>query len=236
MKIVAMINWYDESVISMLQVMDDLQKIDVDTIVSVEGRYENFPDDPHYPRGVSAGYMAERAAIDGTDLLAYSTQEPWKGDEVAKRQFMLDCALSITTDDDWLVVWDADFRLWSIDEDFDVRTYLSALNHHSDESLACDVNFSAAHIPTLEPEAGWHPLRMFMRAVRGMRMGPNHYTYVLPDGRSSDILIRDSTVKADDMTALWIHHQHVLRDEKRHAQQTAYYEVRDGQRLETPGI
>lgn len=228
MKLVALLNWYDESVMTLTDVMDDLQRLGVTAIIAAEGRYENFPDGRRYPQGIAATYLTERAAIDKIDLLLYSPRDPWQGDEVAKRQKMLELALAITTEEDWLVIFDADYSIISLPT-FDWKALLDDL-----AGPACDVLFSSAAHPG--DNAGWHPMRMFMRAVRGMRMGPNHYTYLLPDGSFSEILPREGSgaIVAPLMNSMKVHHWHVCRDETRHAQQTAYYEVRDGQGLEQP--
>jgi hypothetical protein len=220
--ITAMLNFYDEGLVELSRVVDDIARLGATRLVAVDGAYENFPGGE--PRSDFTQALAIRLATarNNIDLVLVEPARVWVGDEVAKRQFMLDLALAVTPAGEWLMVFDADYEL--IDLYVDVAELLSRT---TDDAL--DITFTTAP----DVPAGDHQFRMFMRATPGMRMGPNHYTYIYPDGQHSTVMARDSTIEAVWTHKIRIFHRHHLRDEARHAAQTAYYEIRDGQGLET---
>lgn len=225
--ITAMLNWYDEDENDLQRVISDVIRLGAAQVVAVDGAYANFPDGT--PRSPLYQHVAlqELCEYHGVGLLSYAPSKVWQGDEVAKRQFMLELALTVTPADGWLLVYDADYEL--VRTAFDMQVYLSDLPPEFD---AVDVCFTTATEPRVA--ASWHWARLFMRAIPGMHMGGNHYTYVLPSGRKHKILVKGSSAAAQQLHSLGIYHRHQLRPSDRHDRQAAYYDIRDTQKLESP--
>lgn len=152
--------------------------------------------------------------------------KPWDGDEVAKRQRLLELAQVVAGGEAaWICVWDADYSLHKAPVG-NTRAYLTDIHPamRSVDVLFCDD-------PSFEEPnpASWYRMKMFMRLEPGMHMGANHYTYVYPDGESLWILPRDSDAV---LCELRIRHLKMRRKPERITAQTSYYEIRDDQGLE----
>lgn len=222
--ITAMLNWYDEDQITLRRVCGDVARLGATKLVAVDGAYENFKgrvganSNPYQRED-----LEDAALANGLDLISYVPQTKWVGDEVAKRQVMLDLALAVTPADGWLLVYDADYEL--INLNVDVPELLA-----STVEDAVDITFTTSP----EMPEGDHHFRMFLRATAGLRMGTNHYTYLYPDGRHSVVMVGGSTIEGPWVKGVRVFHRHYLRDAARHQAQTDYYEIRDTQKLETP--
>ncbi len=215
-----MISFYDEDPAWVYSSVRDLMLLGVTRIVAVDGAYEL------YPGGTARSRRETIDALCGhnVDLLFYQPRETWCGNEVQKRQFMLDQAIACSeTWVDWLVVWDADYQL------VDAPSLLRLPGVIKQSLTDCDKDFASVSFSESAENNGWHPLRIFMRAQPGMRMDGNHHTYLTPSGHRSQILERPVPLAAGalDLGSIKVKHRVHERDPERRAKQTTYYERRD---------
>lgn len=218
-----MMSWFDEPLENLQRAIDGIAALGATDLVAVDGAYENFPNgDAHSPHQ-QFDFIRAQAWNHRLALTIHRPQSVWVGDEVAKRQFMLDLALAVSDPGDWLMIYDCDWEV--LECKVDTHVLLGRTPHD-----VLDVTLTTA--PD-SPEAD-HPLRMFMRAIPGMRMGTNHYTYLYPDGRKSTVMPNATGEQPHWNRVIRVLHRHYERDQERHDRQAAYYEVRDRGRLERP--
>lgn len=195
------------------------------TIIAVPGPYALYPYDRVEPSDVE--FDAIFSAVDEFSMhLTLLGASIYEGNEVGKRQAMIDVALESTTDDDWLLVIDADHLItkWPAG--------LPELLLGSGCDVAC-ARFIEHHDDAGEPiePAYRQPIYSLHRARRDLRMGKAHYTYEI-DGASTSI-IRGTSARCldlyDDMT---IEHRVHVRSYAKRAAQVAYYDARDRLQVE----
>lgn len=222
-KLTAMLAWYAENPDWLIDTVIDLSKIGVSQIVAVDGAYALFPGGG--ARSSADQGRSLRAATDlyNMALILVEPNEVWSGNEVQKRQFMLDIAVAASDPGDWLVAWDADFVLeaWP----GDVIGELSSCPH---KDAFVDISFSDAP-PGVE---SWYPLRNFMMAQPGMKMSTNHYTYILPSGTHISVGDRTTCTSLSFRGRLKVRHRTNDRPKERRGRQVKYYEARDSGRVE----
>jgi hypothetical protein len=202
----------------------------VTRLVCLDGAYELYPDGK--PRSSSDLIQSIRYNADQADmaLLLYQPHEVWAGNEVQKRQVMLDLAHAISDEGDWLVVWDSDYKLIDAPP---AKRISGQLSNTTDDFGVISFTESKNQEPHID---NWPPMRMFMRVQpEGIRMNGNHHTYRLADGRQSQILARPefTTAPAEDLSDIYVRHCVADRDLKRRAKQTIYYEQRDSLGVES---
>lgn len=222
MRVLALLSHYDEDPLALLQCVNDLAKIGVTDLIAVGGRYESFPEQPVLHSQMSEiDALASRCLFHDIDLTLEITKNAWHGDEVAKRQRMLELAHVIAGGEDaYICVWDADYRLF----DDDCLPYFLA------GSRSYDVLFSDDPREGDPPEASWYRMKMFMALEPGLRMGTNHHTYVYADGVEFQILPKDEEAP---LSGFAVRHLKYRRGEHRLNAQAAWYSVRDSQGLES---
>lgn len=230
MNLVAMMSFYDEPEERLQNCVFDLSDLGVTTIVAVDGAYSNLPGGKARSPFNQVDALLTAVEVVDLNVVLYQPSTTWEGDEVAKRQFMLNLAWSVVGVVDyrrgphspWFVVWDCDYELE--DTGPQAARVRAAL---ADTSLdVAEVAFSES-----SNDDGWHPMRMFMRAG-AIKMAGNHHTYELPNGRLSQILSRPvpNMAEALDMRAVRVRHRVHDRDPERRRRQAEYYE----RRVETP--
>lgn len=200
----------------------------VTNLVAVEGRYESFPWTYREARLYSEVESLTKTCCEWPGLpliLDTPKNAPWVGDEVAKRQRLLDLAHVLAGGEEaWICVWDADYRMWQPwsqgrDEEIDAFA----------KERSLDILISDDPCEGDPPEDSWYRMKMFMRLEPGLRMGPNHHTYVYPDGEELQILPRNEDAP---LIPIKVRHLKYRRSQARIDAQAAYYAVRDGQGLE----
>lgn len=233
MKIHAMLNFYGEDPDLLHACVTAVCKAGVDSVLALDGPYASYPHEGKLESSREAFMaIADAAGEQGADSIVCASPGVWEGDEVAKRNEMLRVLVSdffmfgtIELGRDWLLVVDAD-HMWEIDEGFDLKHHLERTQHNFAE-----VSFSDQVVQT-GPHS-WYELRLLMRALPGMKYVGNHYTTVMPDGSSSNLRRKGSASALDLTEHVRVRHLVHERDQQRRAKQTAYYDVRDGQGLET---
>lgn len=222
MKIVCMLNWFDEQPHQLRRRVREAFMIGCTHVVAVDGAYALFPGSREFSSSSQGKEITDTAFFYKLGCIIYKPEVVWAGNEVEKRQNMLDICLAITTDDDWLFLMDADFH---IEPPFVNMTKLLA-KHPG--------RFGDVLLTNSDQDAGWYPVRLLYRAVRGMHLTTNHYTYHYPDG--------DQTVmnnpRGDDLERglkipIRVRHEPNNRLPGRRERQVAYYERRHQDGIES---
>jgi hypothetical protein len=216
MKIYGLLSWYDEDSELLTKSIKAALEAGVDYLVACDGKYDSYPGEEKFsPEG---NYQAIHEAVGSQE---YSTwQCEVAGNEVEKRNFMLQCAwMNGAQPDDWLLVFDAD-HIW--ETTFTFRRLLEL----ADEDFA-EVAFTDSPNPDEIP-GSWYEARLLNRAVHGMRYINNHYTIELPHkGISSTLRAGKSTLPALDLRDVArVRHVVDSRDFDRRSKQALYYRAR----------
>lgn len=220
MKIVALLNFFDEDPQWLRDALDSAAKAGATHLLAVDGPYANFPHT--FIKSPEACYDA----IHGTGLptVVCRSASAWAGDEVAKRKFMLWRALRETESDDWLMVLDSDYR-WKSDTDLPAE--LAATEHD-----VAEVSFS--DVSNADGSPHWQPANLLMRARADLQLARNHYTYYLGGEQAFDVLCRQKLVSSLDLRKdVFVKHLVHHRTPERRARQEVWYKTRDSQGLET---
>lgn len=216
---------------ALLQSVNDLAAIGVTDLIAVGGRYENFPEQPVLRSRMSeVDAILARCSYHKIGLTLDLPNGPWIGDEVAKRQRMLDLADIVSGGDQaWLCIWDADYRLQPTLPPPYTPHWTVGLFDSSNRSM--DVLFTDNPTEDEPNAADWYRMKMFIRWEPGLHMADNHHTYVYANGQELQILPRDEQPPAP-LAGIRIRHLKYRRHRSRLDAQAAYYSVRDNQMLE----
>lgn len=231
MRVVGLLSWYEESPQWLAEMIASLPKAGISHLIALDGAYGLFPGGT--PTSDLTNVQAIQASCEAHGL-TYSIHQPeevWEGNEVEKRSALFELAEQVTTEDDWLFVMDADEVITDVPADFTARLAETSL----------DVGMVTFEEPPREdgPAASYrwqrkrrYPIRVIFRAIRGIRVVQNHWTYVTPDGRRLWGQNKRTLEPALDCTDLEIYHRSDHRHEARRADQYAYYRTRDEQQAE----
>ncbi len=225
--IVGLLNFYKEDDLLLKRSVRGLARLGVKRIVAVDGPYALFPNDGPYSDPQQIRVLRQATTQRGVELCLFQPDEPWAGNETEKRQRMLDLALGRAYRGDWLVIWDCDYRLMDAPDAMWISDRL--------QTTGLDVATVSFTEDGFCEHYDGYPMAMFLRAIPGIKMDGNHHTYVLPDGRRSQVLRRpvENEAEALDLSDVRILHDVQRRDPERRARQTAYYEARDAGGIET---
>ena len=223
--ILAMLSFHDEDHNLLRAALESAGRAGVSMILAVPGPYALYPHRHVEPTSseLNAIFAAGRDFDMEVDLLA---PRIWEGNEVAKRQSMLQRALELTQPHDWLLVLDADYLIIRVPTDLEHR-----LDPAYDVASAKFVeHFDQQGVAIESPLR--QPIYCLHRARRDLHMGTNHYTYVTGRGQTS--IIRHTSMPClnlyDEMT---VEHRRHLRAKVKLDAQASYYEQRDVLRVES---
>ena len=217
MRLIGILSWYDERAEWLAAVVASLAKAQVEHLVAVDGPYALYPDSRASSSSAQHDAIVETCRAVDMGLTLHVPTMPWAGNEVEKRTFCFELAETIAEPyHDWYFLCDSDAYI------------VSAIGHTAKlEQTSCDV----AEIVMSEryEDAGIHgkaPLRCIYRAIRGLHLDGNHYTYRTPDGRDLN-----NGVPAEP---LMVEMEHRIRNgnSARRRAQLAYYERRDKELVE----
>lgn len=193
----------------------------LDHVVAVDGRYAALEADA--PNSPPDNYGAIQGTLADTHIgyTIHRQSGAWEGNEVEKRTQMFRLAESISTEDDWYLVLDADTLLAELpDGPDDLRSRLGETDRLVGEVCVNEPGGSKEvfNIPVL------------FRALRGLHCEVNHYTFVAGDGRVlwGYQLDGPEVEKTLDLTkAVGLRHLTHLREDDRRKTQKSYYRQRD---------
>lgn len=220
---IAIVSWYDEPAEWLGASVASLCKAGVQHVVAVDGAYAAYPGAILHPRSGAEQYAAivETAQAMDAGATVYQPGEAWYGNEVEKRSYGFRLAELVAEEDDWYWVMDADqvvtLSMGLADEleqtELDVaETWFWERNGLGDPTRAS--------------------VRNLFRAIPGLHVAGNHYTYMTPDGR---FLWGDGgadRLEPSLITRTEIEHRTWLRPKARRDRQETYYRRRDASHAE----
>ena len=253
MKLIAILNWYDEPATWLASCVASLARIGVDHLIASDGAY------PHYPDAKPRSGMEQAESItrtcDALDIgLTLDRPQFAERDEVQKRSYQFALATAAGTKfEDWVFIIDADevisesarsvkAELAETDRDVAHAYLWEALDPYAAEGKNNNERTEEIYrkIPN-EHRFGSLQTR-FWRLLDNLRVEHNHYTY-LGDRDGVTYSLRGRSELADELgiptakvftpeTLVEIEHRDWYRTAWRSAQKKLYYEHRDRSGIE----
>lgn len=228
LNVVALLSWYDEPTEWMAAVIASLHRCGVSHIVAVDGAYALFPEARARSSHEQHAAVLEVTAALGMGCTIHTPAMKWYGNEVEKRTVMFRLAEAVTTEDDWLFVFDADEVVTS---PVDLPTRLAGVQQDAANVVLWEDVPLDGKAAEVAQRFDWQrtsqqPVRMLFRALRGLHCETNHHTYVAGDGRvlwSND----GRQVEALDLSELRVQHRSGERSLSRQRAKRDYYSKRD---------
>lgn len=219
MKLVALLSWFDEQPKWLREMVESLPRLGVDHLVALDGPYAQWPAAGAHPRSSHLEHSVLRRSCEnvgiGLTIEAPRTQ-PWDT-EMQKRTYLFQLGDKLQAD--WFLVIDADSVV--LHTGCDIKDTLA--------NLDVDVAVSQFVEPRPDGSHKQFELRNFFRAIPGIKVGPNHYTYTTPDGRR--LWGRHPCEPSQDIPVL-LEHRSFLRPQQRFQASRTYYRVRDESAIE----
>jgi hypothetical protein len=237
-RIVAVLNWYDEEPRLLAPCVASLRGV-ADHLVAVDGAYSLFPDGRASSGGGQAELILETARSVGLDATVHVPSNVWRGNEVEKRNASLRIALAHAEPfEDWILIVDADMVVTRVspflrkdlaETDRDVATYRSWWN----DAPASEAETRFSYSFGISPNAGEVIVRCLYRALPNLSYELTHY-FVRGERRDGSVTYlngrRDFHVlaeAADVTSSLQFEHRHAQRSPARRKAAEDYYELRD---------
>ena len=227
-----MLNWYEESSQWLAALVASLQKANVEHIVAVDGAYQLFPDGVTRPRSgpEQVAAIVESAHVLGIGTTIHRPKRAWRGNEVEKRNHLVQLALMETEPEDWLLQIDADELVDSAPPDLHRRL------EEAEEDVAGVYFFQRNTKQPLPPEnsvpkfnpltmsEGFYGHRILFRAQRDLHIAGAHYAY-FANGRC--LRGREHNPEpALEINDFKVEHRHNFRMPSRNNAAVEYYENR----------
>lgn len=220
MKVVALLSWYEESPSWLAETVASAAKL-CDHIIAVDGPYADFPGAMNKPASGTeqAETIMHAAAGAGMGCTIHAPRKVWWGNEVQKRSYLMKLGESMTTEEDWLLVIDADEVLSEVPVD--------------SKKLLADTEYNAAEVMLWERDDldSNYPARRLYRALRGIQYTQTHYTITAPgpDGTTrvlngNEVMHRKQIEGAADLWDIRMEHRWKHRTELRRALKNQYYQ------------
>ncbi|MFF9310085.1 hypothetical protein ACF1BS_04155 [Streptomyces sp. NPDC014748] len=220
MRIIGLLSWYEEPAPWLAECVSALAGL-CDHVVAVDGPYALFPGAVRTPASGSeqADTIAHVAAGAGMGCTIHVPRQPWWGNEVAKRDFMVQLAMTMAEPGvDWLLRVDADEVFTQVPGD--TRKALAGTDLDVAEVTMWERGGD-------QPD-GQFPLRCLFRALPGIRVQQAHYVVTVPAaGGGTRVLVGNETVhQAVPALPLWdvrLEHRTRHRPAARRALKERYY-------------
>lgn len=243
MKLIGILSWYDESPSWLAACVASLARAGCSHLVAVDGAYRLYPDGRPHSGGDQHEAITRTAYGAGIGCTLHYPDRVWRGNELEKRQFCFKLASQVAEPNvDWYFINDADQivikasnlvgRLENTDLNVGETKLLEFQDPHHSPKLA-------EVVQTLSVPRE-HPIRVrnLFRAVPGLSLIGNHYTYGV-DGEVTKLwgsatggdLLEEALDLCD---FVHIEHRTHLRDLARKESQMAYYKIRDELGIERP--
>jgi len=236
MRIAGLLSWYDESPHWLATAVAGFARV-CDVIVAVDGAYRLYPGarPRSHPSQVEA--ITRTAEALGIGCLVYQPDDVWRGNEVEKRNTLLQLAGPLLREgEDWVLVFDADFHILRCEPEL-VRATLTT----TDAAVATYVILDGKDFladPELHELAAKHPVstewtlrtRDVYRWTPTLRVGPAHWCYSAEvDGERRWLRgpYRELAPAVNLDRALVVYHRTQDRAEERRQAAQGYYEMRE---------
>lgn len=217
MRLVALLSFFDEQPAFLHRLVASLPLAHIDCLVALDGRYSHYPC--AYDQSPPEQYAALTKACEsaGITLRLHKPQGVYPT-EMAKRTALFEKGEQATTESDWYLIVDGDEQIQYAPDDLKQQL----------EHTIFDV--ATADLEQEKPHLGFPKL---FRAIRGLHVHTNHYTYMTPDGRYLWGNGRTTRLEPRHPTTMRIWHDERGRTPKRRAGQVGYYIRRDHAHLES---
>lgn len=231
MNVVGLMPWFDEEPGWLFNAVSSAGRL-CDHVVAVDGSYALFPEPSASSPRAQHEAIRDAAALMGISCTIHTPSEPWRGNEVHKRNQMINLGFGcVESDEDWFYCFDADTVVAEVSA-FSVRGELERTDLHV-ASVTLFENAASGHGPVSETQGH----RMLYRANPDLRVLGMHWCYVIgPDddptvlwgpngfGRPADVLRLDDFMRVE--------HRSNQRDPVRNRRARAYYQLRDTLQVE----
>lgn len=242
MKLVAILSWYDESPTWLSHVVAGAARAGCSHVVAVDGPYALYSATDR-TSGVEQHDAIVRAChASGLGLTLHVPDHAFIGNEIEKRNLAFRVAEQVTTEDDWLLVVDADMvvtragRLLDdlADTNYEVATVqlVDRFDWHTDDGRSVLPPDAKAAQKTATAH------RALFRARRGLEVVNAHYIYRFFDGEDYRYLWGPQSLDLEpalNLPGVEIEHWTRQRNATRAERQKAYYADRDAARIERVG-
>lgn len=229
MKIVALLNWYDEKPDWLAATVASISPF-VDEVVAVDGAYMMYPGGRAKSPDGQGEAVRQTARACGMGLTLYEPRMRWAAGEVEKRAFMFTAGEAVTCATDWYFVVDGDEIVTDANPG-ELRERLPDSEHDAARvtSWVNREQFSPTIREFRSDMVEEQPVQKLFRAVRGLTVVGNHWTYQTPDGRR---LWGKDAVQPLEVPTLRVEHRKHARDLHRGDQAKGYYQRREELELE----
>jgi hypothetical protein len=211
-KIVALLSWYDEDPKWLLELVESLPLIGIRHLVALDGSYALLGARRHVSPVEQPLALLGAGEAAGVAVTVGAPPRPWES-EMEKRAALFRMGEELVEEGDWYFVLDADEV---VRNRCDVGSVLAETT-----AYAAKVTLWSKSPRKLRRS------RRFFRAIPGLTVEGNHYTYVLPDGGRVWGNELEGPLLPAIQTAVNLEHRTEQRGLWRKAQQLAYYRERD---------
>lgn len=216
MKIVALLCFYDENPAWLAATVASCARF-CDHIVASDGGYFLFPEARSHSGIAAHEAIVETAYASGIGCTLHSPPDVWYGNEVEKRNHLVQTALTMTEPTDWLFRIDADEVV--TDVPYDVRERLDATDLNvAGVTLWWRSTLAGSGAPdevvrAVDAEGSQQQMRFLLRALPGLRVEGAHNFYVTDDkvlyGRA-DMHDQEPLEDLHDLRVEHRHHERLL--------------------------
>lgn len=227
-----MLNVYEESPQFLAAYVASLAKANVEHLVVCDGAYQLFPDGLTRPRSgpEQTAVIVEAAHVLNIGVTIHRPKTAWRGNEVAKRNHLVQLALQETEETDWLLQLDADELIVFAPPDLAQRleaTEADVAGVYFFQRNVRDLQTSWDSAPVFDPQemiSGFYGHRILFRAQRDLHIEGAHYGYT-----ANGVHLRG--VEHETPGCLWLNdfkveHRHDYRLTSRNLAACEYYEMR----------
>jgi hypothetical protein len=220
MKLIGVLTWYDEDPAWLAATTASMCRAGCEHILALDGAYAAFPEARAWSHPDQHVAILEVARAMNAGCTLHTPPGPWQGGEIEKRTTGFQLAETFTTEEDWLVLMDADQVIL---ESEGLRDALAAT----------DLDVAEPRFVDPGTDLGF-PVRCVFRALRGIHLRDNHATYMAADGRR--LAMQPPMVEALPLPMMMVEHRTASRALARKQRQQNYYERRDRLGLEHEAI
>lgn len=222
MKLFALMSWFDENPAWLHAAIASLGDLGIHHLIAVDGAYALYPDGKPRSHIDQYGAIHEAAARLDIGLTIYTPATTWQGNEIEKRTFMFRLAEHhAEAGRDWYYIADADETIRETPDNLHDRLRTSVFD-------AAEATYHEQTETGLKNFA----IPKFFRAIPGLHVTGNHFTYKTPDGRALWGNAITETLEPRDISGVSLYHHTIKRHADRRSAAKRYYDTRDAQLVE----